>query len=128
MDELASALEWLSFAENDFGSAEFLLNRRPLPKEIICFLCQQAAEKALKGFLVFQKIIPPKIHDLKKLNKECISLNQEFAAVENACAELNDYGVQPRYPHELEIEQEDVTNALKHTQIILAFVKPLIKK
>ncbi|GHV89556.1 hypothetical protein AGMMS50268_00590 [Spirochaetia bacterium] len=45
MDNLEAAKEWLAYAENDFGSAEYLLGRRPLPLEVICFLCQQSAEK-----------------------------------------------------------------------------------
>jgi HEPN domain-containing protein len=54
MDEIRSALEWLRFAKMDLSSAEFLLKHKPLPKEIICFHCQQTAEKGLKGVLVLK--------------------------------------------------------------------------
>jgi HEPN domain-containing protein len=49
MDKADAALEWLTHAEDDLGSAEFLLNKKPLPIEIICFHSQQSAEKVLKG-------------------------------------------------------------------------------
>ncbi|NUO84265.1 HEPN domain-containing protein, partial [candidate division KSB1 bacterium] len=44
------AQEWFKIAESDLASAIFLQNLHPLPVEIICYHCQQAAEKYLKGF------------------------------------------------------------------------------
>ena len=44
----AETLEWLEYSKRDFDSATFLKNMKPLPCEIICYLCQQSAEKALK--------------------------------------------------------------------------------
>jgi len=55
----------------DLDSAEYLLNMHPIPIEIICYLCQQSAEKYLKGYLVLHDINPPKIHDLNQLRKLC---------------------------------------------------------
>ena len=47
---LDDAKEWLSFAEADLGVAEHLNKTyHPKPLEIICFHCQQAAEKAVKS-------------------------------------------------------------------------------
>lgn len=46
------ALEWLQYAENDLDAARFLLGMKPLPAGIICFHCQQAAEKGLKAYLL----------------------------------------------------------------------------
>ena len=40
--------EWLDFAYMDLSAAEHLLTMRPLPVEIICYHCEQAAEKFLK--------------------------------------------------------------------------------
>ena len=39
------AQEWLSLAEMDLQSAEYLKGMRPMPLEIICFHSQQAVEK-----------------------------------------------------------------------------------
>lgn len=64
MDRLAEAREWQRLASMDLNAAEHLLNMRPTPYEIICFHCQQSAEKYLKGYLVIHDITPPKIHDL----------------------------------------------------------------
>ncbi len=40
--------EWLDYAVKDLTSARSLLKMKPHLGEIICFHCQQAAEKALK--------------------------------------------------------------------------------
>ena len=36
--------EWLEFAAMDLDSAQFLLGMRPVPVEIICYHCEQAAD------------------------------------------------------------------------------------
>lgn len=58
--------EWLDFAYMDLSAAEHLLTMRPLPVEIICYHCEQAAEKFLKATLVQFDREPPKTHDLKE--------------------------------------------------------------
>ncbi|MDR1113554.1 MAG: HEPN domain-containing protein [Candidatus Margulisbacteria bacterium] len=128
MDELEYALEWFSFAETDLGSAEYLQGRRPLPVEIICYLCQQSAEKSLKGFLALQGIQPPRIHKLDELCRLGMTYLTDFQDILTPCNLLNRYGVQPRYPREIVIEPENVADALKQAKIILDFVKPLLKK
>lgn len=61
--------------EMDLSSARYLLNMHPVPKEIICYLSPQSAEKYLKGYLVLYDINPPKIHDLNELRKFCSNLS-----------------------------------------------------
>ncbi len=51
MDNLSIAQEWFVIANTDLASATFLQNMHPIPIEIICYHCQQATEKYLKGFL-----------------------------------------------------------------------------
>jgi HEPN domain-containing protein len=60
MTDLDSAREWLHFAQMDLSSAEYLLPMRPRPTEIICYHCQQSAEKALKSILILNAIFPTK--------------------------------------------------------------------
>jgi HEPN domain-containing protein len=126
MDELDYAREWLHFAEMDLSSAEYLLGQRPLPIEIICFHCQQAAEKSLKGFLAGKNVRPPKTHNLLELCRLCTENGLEVKTITSACDVLNNYSVQPRYPYELVIAPEDVPLAIKHARAILSFVRPLI--
>jgi HEPN domain-containing protein len=78
MDNCTRAQEWQRLAEMDLSSAEYLLNMHLVPVEIICYLCQQSAEKYLKGYLVLYGINPPKIHDLNELRKLCSNLSETF--------------------------------------------------
>jgi len=57
--------EWINKAEDDFEGAKDIARRRkrPLP-DLVCFHCQQSAEKYLKSLLIFKKTPFPKTHDL----------------------------------------------------------------
>ncbi|MDR0501398.1 MAG: HEPN domain-containing protein [Coriobacteriales bacterium] len=106
--------EWFRYAEADLVSAEHLLTLHPRPLELICYLSQQSAEKFLKGFLVYKGIeLPPKTHDLNRLCALSFQFDESFTKIEKQCSVLTDYGVQPRYPHEMFIEEHHMKQALE---------------
>jgi HEPN domain-containing protein len=113
MDSLAQAKEWQRLAAMDLRSAEHLLKMHPVPIEIICYLCQQSAEKYLKGFLVLHGANPPKTHDLDELCKLCLGVSGAFADVVDPCSDLTAYGVQTRYPMGDILEEQDMQQALR---------------
>ena len=51
---------------------------------------------------------PPKTHDLVQLCKLCSERDDRFADLADACIELVPYGVQVRYPSDLELDERDV--------------------
>ena len=55
MDRLAVD-EWIAYSDMDIASAKHLCSMKPQPLEIICYLCQQSAEKALKAYSGFLTI------------------------------------------------------------------------
>jgi len=61
--------EWMEIADRDFDSAQILNEAVHKHNEVICYHCSQAAEKYMKGFLVFNDILPEKTHDLIRLNR-----------------------------------------------------------
>ncbi|NJD01515.1 MAG: HEPN domain-containing protein [Ruminiclostridium sp.] len=65
MDKNSIVKLWHDFANDDLVTAKYLLNLYPLKLEIICYHCQQSAEKILKGFLIDKDIEPPRTHDLR---------------------------------------------------------------
>jgi len=114
--------EWLQFADMDLESAEYLQGKHPQPIEIICYHCQQSAEKNLKGYLIYMGISePPKTHDLINLNDMCRDFDKRFDEIERACDILSRYGVQPRYPREIGVTVVDMQNALKYARQIRDF-------
>lgn len=121
------ALEWLQYAENDLVAARFLFGMKPLPPEIICFHCQQAAEKALKAYLAYHGTNVPKTHDLTNLNKLCAAHEKDLESLAEQCIALNDYAVTIRYPDESPIEEGDAHKALKDADIVLNYIRERLK-
>ena len=122
MDSLAEAKEWKRTADVDLASAEHLLNMHPTPVEVICYHCQQSAEKYLKGYLVLRGQNPPKTHDLDELCKLCSDTHDGFGKIADHCSDLTAYGVQTRYPMGLTLEEHDTSQALDGAREIRDFV------
>ena len=113
---LDDAREWLSFAEADLGVAEHLdKTYHPKPREIICFHCQQAAEKAVKSIIVLNGSRGgiPKKHDLFLLLnqiKNMVSIEEKYYDYADILAP---YGVAMRYPNELFLEDRHAEKAIQ---------------
>jgi HEPN domain-containing protein len=119
---------WIQRADNDISSAFFLAEKmHPIPTEIVCFHCQQAAEKYLKAFLVFNDQEPPKTHDLAELARLCNNFDNDFMLLIPKCEYLLPFAIQTRYPSKLELKDEDIKTALAYAQAIIEFVKPRIR-
>jgi HEPN domain-containing protein len=124
MDRQEELRQWFSLAEQNLNVAEHLANNmHPMPVETICNNCQQSAEKDLKGFLFNNNVAFPKIHDLSELVALCIQVNPEFVKLATQCRFLNNFGVLPRYPHELQITDDDARIAIRFAEEVRAFVK-----
>lgn len=118
--------EWLDFAETDFGVAKHLFETYyPKPLEIICYHCQQAAEKAIKAVVVANGAQGgmPKLHDLSFLLnqiKNMVAIDERYYDYADA---LTPYGVAVRYPSELAIEERHAREALTYAQALLEWAR-----
>lgn len=116
-------------AEMDYGVAEHLLNTYyPKPIEVICYHCQQAAEKAIKAIIVEggAKGGMPKLHDLSFLLnqiKNSVKIDDKYYDYADT---LTPYGVAIRYPNELFLEERHAKEALVYAKEILTFAKATI--
>ena len=90
--------EWVAYSNNDLEVVHQLLTFHPPKLEIICYHCQQSAEKILKAFCLYSDIEPPRTHNLKFLREKCEEIDKSFMELINECNRLNIYSVQPRYP------------------------------
>jgi len=115
-------LEWFRFADIDLALAKHALSMQPQPLEAICYHCQQSAEKYLKGYLIYAgDIVPPKVHNLDALCELCEVYDERFYELRKPCSVLTDYGVQPRYPHEMEIHENEMKKAIAYSEKIRDF-------
>ena len=123
--------EWLDYAWTDYDVALFLYeNRRPQPLEIICYHCQQSAEKAIKALYIMLELpggIPRK-HDLSFLLNQMqarISIPKEI----RQCADmLNVYGIAARYPTEIPVDGSRTILAVRAAKSIFDWAKEQINK
>jgi HEPN domain-containing protein len=122
MDAIQYAEEWFDFSKMDLGSAEHLLTMYPVPDEVICYLSQQSAEKALKGFIALHNDTPPKTHNLVDLCMLCEQYDTASKSVLRQLEYLNQFSVMPRYPHEMSINDEDAKRAIQYAKIVYELI------
>lgn len=128
---------WLTFAQTDYDCAAYL-NKAPLhprPLNVICYHCQQAAEKAIKSLIVYfgSQGGMPKAHDLTFLlnqirhivsERKGIEISHDFMLMADS---LSKYGVAPRYPNEIEVDERQTARALADSEKIIAWVNQVIE-
>ena len=69
---------WLTKAQHDLASARVLASSDPPLLDTAIYHCQQAAEKAVKGYLVFCDQEIERVHDIEVLIRSAMSCAQEF--------------------------------------------------
>ncbi|ABY92295.1 HEPN domain-containing protein [Thermoanaerobacter sp. X514] len=87
MTEVHKYSQWLDYANDDLKAAKELLKTDL--HNIVCFHSQQAVEKALKAYLVFNNVNPPQVHNLITLLELCINLDKEFEILRLVDAKSN---------------------------------------
>lgn len=97
MDKAKSTLVkfWLSKAQRDLAVAKKLASDFP---DIAIYHCQQGAEKALKGFLIFHDVEPGNTHNINSLLQEASVFNPELKIELFAAGLLTQYNQAYRYP------------------------------
>ena len=127
MDEIIAA--WLAYADADYMTAAFLYEKQhPRQLEIICYHCQQAAEKAIKA-LYLALGIPggiPRKHDLAFLLQQLSAMVVVPQRIENAAMRLDPYAIIVRYPGDDRVDEFLTKNALEQAKEVLDWVKKQI--
>lgn len=103
--------QWLRYAEGDLTVAQREIHTPEPVYHTVCFLCQGAAEKFLKGFLISRGWSLEKTHDLVALLGWCAEYEAGFAGLAAEGALLNEYIVAGRYPGDMAWEQITAVDA-----------------
>ena len=127
-DPRGEGLRWLRQAEHDLDDAQYSHAGRRY--SLACFLCQQAAEKALKGFLYARGAEQVLGHSVADLVAECATLDAAFGQLRAQAAPLDQYYVPTRYPNSLPggipaeaFDETDGRRALTLAGDVLALVR-----
>jgi HEPN domain-containing protein len=76
----------------------FLLAAEPPDPEGGLFHTQQAAEKALKGFLTWHDVPFRRVHELDELGEQCVGIDSSLAELMSRADALTKYAWRFRYP------------------------------
>ncbi len=108
---------WIQKAEDDFNGARSLARDQPTPRDLVCFHCQQSAEKYLKGFLQEIGLPVPRIHNLDDLLTLLLPRDPTLKKLARGLVSLSRYAVDIRYPGK-RASARQMSAAMRHAERI----------
>jgi HEPN domain-containing protein len=110
---------WMEKAEHDFLAAEHAMELAAEGlTDIVCFHCQQCAEKYLKALLLYQGVAFPRTHDLRLL-LDLVPTGIPLGLRREQVIPLNRYVIEGRYPGDWEpITVAEAQHALDMAQAV----------
>ena len=115
--------EWLLKAHDDLRSARKLSTGDDPIFTTAVYHCQQAAEKALKGFLVYHETPFEKTHNLIAIIELILPIDREFSELSEAAAVVSPYATFHRYPDaSRQLSRADMDRALAAAERVYRFV------
>jgi len=122
MDKNLDGFSWFEYADNDFEAVTILAAQFVPKYEIVCYHCQQCAEKMLKGYIASNNGRLLKTHDLVVLCENCARFDLDFENIIDQCSDLTIFASEVRYPNMLEIDSAHMRKAIENASEIRAFV------
>ncbi|NUM48019.1 MAG: HEPN domain-containing protein [Anaerolineales bacterium] len=117
------AARWMEYARTDLKAGYTLLRDPDHFPRHVCYLAQQAAEKALKAILVFLDMDYPYTHDLDRI-RETIPAGWQVKTVYPKLYALTIWAVETRYPAEMpDIVETDARQALEMAEGIYQLIE-----
>ena len=131
MDETTRELllRWIAKAESDWLAVENILAGERVPWDIVCFHCQQVAEKYLKALLLVLNIEFEPIHNLVRLCRLAANECTEVNSLVDPLRRLNRYSVRVRYPDDWrEIDAHEGREATEDAETVRSSLRALISE
>jgi len=132
-DPLSNGLRWLEQAEDELDAAYVL--RDAGKHYLVCFLCQQVAEKAIKAVFFARGALSVYGHSVGSLCRKAAKFDAELAALEDRLASLDAYYIPTRYPNALPdsiparvYKAEQSSDALARAKEAVAAARARLKK
>ena len=119
------AKAWMVKAWRDLETARRSATGEPPFYDIAVYHCQQAAEKAVKAFLVHHGKPYEKTHDIEVLVDLACEIDSTFSKLADAADALTPYSTRFRYPNAtfaVEPLPAESNEALQHAQAVYDFV------
>jgi HEPN domain-containing protein len=123
------AKAWMIKAWRDLETARRAATGEPPFYDVAVYHCQQAAEKAVKAFLVHHEKSYEKTHDIEVLVDLACEVDSNFSKLADAADALTPYATRFRYPNAtfaVEPQPTEYAEALQHAQDVYDFVLNLL--
>lgn len=119
--------DWLYYANIDILAAKYLVEQS-LCYNTVAFHCQQAVEKAIKGYLLFRRHRLYDGHNLPWLCKQAMAEDPHFERWLDSASILNRFYIEARYPADflLQLDEEQTRALVTGTSEMLEFITGLI--
>jgi len=129
MKNQGSPEEWLRRVRSNLEMAKIGRVSEDILYDDLCFDCQQAVEKSLKGLLIHLGVDFPFTHSISAL----VSLIKESGVAVpdfvNDSARLTIYAVDTRYPPEQEsVDEDEYKRALSLAEQVYDWVRKMLNK
>ena len=119
--------KWIMKARRDLLSAKKLAKGREPYLDTAIYHCQQTAEKAIKGWLVYNDLSFEKTHDLRLLVTMASEIEPKFTTWFDVAEQVSPYATAYRYPGEtLEPTEKEYLQAFKAAGDFYEFVCSLL--
>ena len=103
---------WLDKARQDLAAADVLLGSGVDVTDVVAFHAQQAAEKALKAFLIRHQVRFGRSHDVEELLELAEPCAPGIATALSEAAALTIYAVDARYPGAVRVSRDEASRLL----------------
>lgn len=115
-------------AQKDIKGAKILF-KHDADHEIVCFHCQQAIEKYLKGFLIYKTGFLHEGHNLVKLCKKAMIYEETLSSFLKDMSFVNTFYIETRY-HSVDpliVSTEDTEECLSIVERFIAKINELMR-
>ncbi len=112
-ERVSETRAWILKSARDLQAAAHDLRAVPPLLEDVVFHCQQAAEKALKGYLTWHDRRFRKTHSIEEVGEQCLAIDPSLKPFVDRSVPLTEYAWKFRYPGDPdEPTQEEADEAL----------------
>jgi len=124
MKNRSLAETWLVRARSNLSRAQQGKTTPEIVYEDLCFDCEHAAEKALKGLLILKDIVPPQTHSLALLIEALEKHDDCVPDKVKTAISLTHYAVSTRYPGTYEpVNEREYQKAKNGAETVFAWVE-----
>jgi HEPN domain-containing protein len=114
--------DWVEKAEEDYRTAEKMIQAKPPAYNVVCFHGQQCMEKYLKSILALNDLFIERTHALDYLCNKTTGKVPQLAFYQDELSKADAFSVQIRYPGH-NADKKDAARILKLAKTLRTIIR-----